>query len=280
MKKNKVTNTILCFVNNSDSELINKIELLGYEIKNNIISSEINSLCTSLNDIVFLSNYEKDKSFNETKEGKNYIDCGTNTELFLALAAVNNSNDYMQWFTNGNAWKLCEKNDWTEYFQYIPIYEGFHKATKDEILYYFNNLNSKGCLFSWHPENATTIYDDFISIEDAIKAAKEEFSKSTGEFYGIDNRYSPRICIGEVEFLDYNNLANNCFDLLKDLIKEHIEWFSFGTCSENELCVYDETVTKHNIESLLKTDFYISPSKKLRTYKGVYDLLLDKWIIE
>ena len=36
------------------------------------------------------------------------VDCGTNDKLFLALAALNYDNDYMQYFTNGYDFILCD----------------------------------------------------------------------------------------------------------------------------------------------------------------------------
>ena len=62
------------------------------------------------------------------------FDCGTNEELFLALAALRDDNDYMQWFTNGEKWIQNKQND-TEVIRYgtsNPI--NFHKATVKEII--------------------------------------------------------------------------------------------------------------------------------------------------
>ncbi len=38
------------------------------------------------------------------------VDCGTNEDLFLAIAALRDDTDKYQWFTDGDKWILCPKN--------------------------------------------------------------------------------------------------------------------------------------------------------------------------
>lgn len=79
----------------------------------------------------------------------NVIDCGTNEELFLALAALNDKNDYQQLFVyqneNGSErWFRCPENDIEEYREDVRrcnyngayIFES-HKATIKEIINHF-----------------------------------------------------------------------------------------------------------------------------------------------
>lgn len=70
------------------------------------------------------------------------IDCGTNVELFKALAAMNDENDREQWFTDGagnfvhnNADK--EINDVLSFAFYLRYGEYPRKATAEEIVEYF-----------------------------------------------------------------------------------------------------------------------------------------------
>ena len=65
------------------------------------------------------------------------IDCGTNEELFLAIAALRDDTDKNQWFTDGEHWNLCNDQDWAiNYDRWIPsIY--FHKATVEELIKHF-----------------------------------------------------------------------------------------------------------------------------------------------
>lgn len=68
----------------------------------------------------------------------NAIDCGFSIDLFKAIAAINDQNDYMQWFTYGETpeyydWWMCketkaEKND-----------SMLKKATTSELIEYFKN---------------------------------------------------------------------------------------------------------------------------------------------
>lgn len=70
-------------------------------------------------------------------------DCGTNEELFLALAALRDNSDYMQWFLNGKGdWYLYLDNkfneevaDWTS----CASAENWHKATAKEIIEHFKD---------------------------------------------------------------------------------------------------------------------------------------------
>lgn len=67
------------------------------------------------------------------------FDCGTNEELFLALAALRDDSDYMQWFTDGEKWFQNKQND-VEIIRYgagDPI--NFHKATVEEIIEHFKD---------------------------------------------------------------------------------------------------------------------------------------------
>ncbi|MDE6284828.1 MAG: hypothetical protein K2M17_03705 [Bacilli bacterium] len=78
----------------------------------------------------------------------NIIDCGTNEDLFLALVALNNKNDFQQWFVyrnkNGERWFKCPENDIEEYredtrrsgYNGAYIFES-HKASIKEIIEHF-----------------------------------------------------------------------------------------------------------------------------------------------
>ena len=73
------------------------------------------------------------------------IDCGTNEELFLALAALRNDSDYMQWFVNKNGYfEMCFNDKVENYLcgygvrKYRQIDETYHKVTVKEIVEHFN----------------------------------------------------------------------------------------------------------------------------------------------
>ena len=67
-----------------------------------------------------------------------YIDCGTNEELFLALAALRDDTDKNQWvideanecFGWEDSWMICDKDDMNE----RVVYTHYRKATVEEII--------------------------------------------------------------------------------------------------------------------------------------------------
>lgn len=73
------------------------------------------------------------------------VDCGYDENLFMALAALRDDSDYMQWFTNGIEWIIylddTDKGG-LSCFQYFAMprdinLENFHKATAGEIITHF-----------------------------------------------------------------------------------------------------------------------------------------------
>lgn len=77
---------------------------------------------------------------------KTIIDCGTNEEMFLALAALRDDTDYMQWFICGDNESMfkVDKPDMSVE-KYIHEYmdgwdtEGYRKATAEEIVEHFKD---------------------------------------------------------------------------------------------------------------------------------------------
>jgi hypothetical protein len=80
---------------------------------------------------------------------KPLIDCGTNIDLFKALAAMNDENDKEQWFvdTSGEfGWTKCEKPTFRAWLS-DGLNKGnithlFRKATAEEIIEHFKNQKS------------------------------------------------------------------------------------------------------------------------------------------
>lgn len=69
-----------------------------------------------------------------------FIDCGTNEDLFLAIAALRDDTDKYQWFTDGNKWIMCSAIKFSSYWVYNDIdvnIDTVHKATVDELIEYF-----------------------------------------------------------------------------------------------------------------------------------------------
>lgn len=140
--------TTPCFIRKNTEELQKKLEELGY-IKNS-------PAWTDDCHIIWAYQYSHEKGFNIPHYvianafdipfdkhsilcGK-FIDCGTNEELFLAIAALRDDTDKLQWFTDGNKWIQCPDIKFSTYWVYnnIDINLGtIHKATVEELINHF-----------------------------------------------------------------------------------------------------------------------------------------------
>lgn len=147
--------TTPAFIRKNTPELRKKLEKLGYEILNSGDTTldahnydgkgshksieKGKAIITSYGDLYGVV-YDVDTV---TKKGR--IDCGTNEELFIALAALRDDTDNNQLFTNG-------KGDWGIYwdssdgglsgmnFHGIPNdfeIDNYHKATVNELIEHF-----------------------------------------------------------------------------------------------------------------------------------------------
>ena len=75
-----------------------------------------------------------------------FVDCGTNEELFLAIAALRDDTDKYQWFTDGNKWIMCPAIKFSSYWVYNDIdvnIDTVHKATVDELIEHFKTKEEK-----------------------------------------------------------------------------------------------------------------------------------------
>ena len=142
--------TTPCFIRKNTQELRKKLKEFGYNI--------LNSGNTTLD----AHNYDGNGSHKSIEEGraiitsygnlygviydidtvtkKGRIDCGTNEELFLAIAALRDDTDKYQWFTDGNKWILCPAIKFSTYWVYNDVdvnLDVIHKATVNELIEHF-----------------------------------------------------------------------------------------------------------------------------------------------
>lgn len=72
-----------------------------------------------------------------------YIDCGTNVELFKALAAMNDENDREQWFMDtADDFCVCSSDHWEDEWckeNFQTYYCHWRKATAEEIIEHFKD---------------------------------------------------------------------------------------------------------------------------------------------
>lgn len=119
--------TTPCFIRKNTEALRKKLEEIGYKMLSSIEYDNLECSDNWVNDI---------KSLNDC----NGIDCGTNEELFPAIAALRDDTDKNQWFTDGDKWILCPEIKFSTYWVYNDIdvnIDTVHKATVDELIEYF-----------------------------------------------------------------------------------------------------------------------------------------------
>lgn len=126
-----------CFIRKNTSELRNKLEELGYTTSTickggNIATSSI------LGKYSIISDWQLNSTNPHiTWNNGHRIDCGTNEELFLAIASLRDDRDYMQWFTDGEKWLQNKQND-IEAIRYGKDNSiNFYKATVEELIEHF-----------------------------------------------------------------------------------------------------------------------------------------------
>jgi hypothetical protein len=136
--------TSSCFIRKNTPELINKLIDLGYVkalFDEEYTKSESYGLIVDQGDIAPL---EHPLQEDELMFTYNFFDCGTNEELFLAIAALRDDKPDYQWFLwehNDGEYHTEENDSWR---QYIP---GEHweewwwfevrKATVEELIEFF-----------------------------------------------------------------------------------------------------------------------------------------------
>lgn len=118
--------TTPCFIRKNTQELRRGLEELGYKMLSPIEYDNLECSDNWVNDI---------KSLNDC----NGFDCGTNEELFLAIAALRDDTDKYQWFTDGDLWFKCGDEVCNENIEYYLNKYGrkIHKASVNELIEHF-----------------------------------------------------------------------------------------------------------------------------------------------
>lgn len=129
--------TTPCFIRKNTPELWEKLEELGYKNYGNPFQiTDDSKLITTIDGEYVPYNVPLDDSF---------IDCGTNEELFLAIAALRDDTDDSQWFVYPpeNSWFICADDDINYARENIresvqaAWFHCSHKATVEELIKHF-----------------------------------------------------------------------------------------------------------------------------------------------
>ena len=132
-----------CFIRKNTSELRKRLIQIGRKLNHGKAWGK-NLVCfrsEDTNEDLFVASPDFD--LKNAPEFKKMIDCGTNEELFLALAALRDDTDVNQWFTNGNTWKNCmlhkaDLDSWNRNFGFGTTF--VHKATAKELVEHFKDV--------------------------------------------------------------------------------------------------------------------------------------------
>lgn len=129
--------TTPCFIRKNTPELRKKLEKLGYDYYECFSKKSI--ICNTSG--CFWTSDEYVSSF----EIIGFIDCGTNEELFLAIAALRDDTCIWQYITDGEKWELCVTSTISRHILSSGTsfnWDTVHKATVEELIEHFNDLIS------------------------------------------------------------------------------------------------------------------------------------------
>ena len=103
--------TTSCFIRKNTSQLQNKLADIGYKFT-----------CFPSGDVLVTEN-ERSLAYIEELSNAPYYgieeDCGTNEELFLAIAALRDDSVIYQWFTDGEKWVKSDIHNLIKLNQYL-----------------------------------------------------------------------------------------------------------------------------------------------------------------
>lgn len=135
-----------CFIRKNTKELVKKLKELGYNpgfsARNNYGNS-LQTCCHKSHGAVY--GYE-DKIDNDSDDLAGGINCGTNEDLFLAIAALRDDSDRFQWFVHDDSdwnddpnifWYKCESESINDDMALNLMCNDCRKATVEELIKHF-----------------------------------------------------------------------------------------------------------------------------------------------
>lgn len=139
--------TTPCFILKNTLQLREKLEGLGYRIGNKYCIDN-NFLATDNNEMFGIEEPYLPEECN------GYIHCGFNEELFLAIAALRDDTNYMQWFVctsdykefDGKEWKVGDFDLNTCPDDFDNILPHWRKATVNELIEHFKDKKEQLCV--------------------------------------------------------------------------------------------------------------------------------------
>ena len=124
-----------CFIRKNTLELVDKLSLLGGRSGAVFFDEKYNTLAV---EEIFFRCVADNTADTLIKQG--FIDCGTNEELFFAIASLRDDSDKFQYFTNGVFWIKCSqlelKHELDNNYEEFCVAD-FHKVTVEELIEHF-----------------------------------------------------------------------------------------------------------------------------------------------
>lgn len=146
--------TTACYIHKDTEELRNKLRELGYLVKDKEIYNYL-VVCPDRHITTgHVYSYPSQESigFEQLKRYYQFIDCDSNEDLFLAIAALRDDNNhYMQWFVCTESyvekiggiskeWKIGDFDLYNLDEEYDnPTFPHWRKATVKELIKHFNS---------------------------------------------------------------------------------------------------------------------------------------------
>ncbi|MCS3176930.1 hypothetical protein NXU87_12555 [Candidatus Bacteroides intestinigallinarum] len=125
--------TTAAFIRKNTPELRKKLEELGYKDASTV-QDNYTAIYTDEEEGEFFTQYLSNITDDEIA-----VDCGTNEELFISIAALRDDIDIHQWFTDGKEWFQCRFFKVGMHYSDKPeiLFERWHKATVEELIEHF-----------------------------------------------------------------------------------------------------------------------------------------------
>ena len=132
--------TQACFIRKNTYELVEKLKELGYIPGFSARNNYGNSLQTDCHKSIGRVYGYEDIIDDNSDDAVFGVNCGTNEELFLAIAALRDDTDKYQWFAKGVFFVKCTqldlKHELDNNYEEFCIAD-FHKATVSELIEHF-----------------------------------------------------------------------------------------------------------------------------------------------
>lgn len=137
--------TTPCFIRKNTANIRNRLEEFGYYCNPYVGWRNLYyNLCTNIFGVNLVYSLDDDDT-DDLEKIDGLIDCGTNEELFLAIAALRDDTNYMQWFvctsdykeSDGKEWKVGDFDLNTCPDDFYNILPHWRKATVNELIEHF-----------------------------------------------------------------------------------------------------------------------------------------------